>query len=212
MSLRLYLVRHGETTYSQTGGYCGDLDPNLTPAGMEMAEAFAQAYRSVPWAAIYSSPMKRTMATARPLCEAVGMELQLRDGLKEIRYGAWEGKTQAEVEEAYGEDYVRWLTEPAWNPPTGGETAVQIASRASLVVAEIESKYRDGNVILFSHKATIRIILCSLLGIDLGRYRDRIAALAASVSVVKFGELGPLLETLGDRSYLPEHLRSREGT
>ncbi len=51
--------------------------------------------------------------------------------------------------------------------------AVQIASRASLVIAEIQEKYKDGNVVVVSHQATIRIILCSLLGIDLGRYCDR---------------------------------------
>ena len=212
MSLKLHFLRHGETPYSQTGGYCGDLDPDLTPEGLKMAKAFAVAYCDVPWAAVYVSPMKRTIATAQPLCEAIGVEMQLRDGLKEIRYGKWEGQTVDDVKNAFGEDYVRWLTEPAWNPPTGGETAVQIASRASLVIAEIEAKHTDGNVLVVSHKATIRIILCSLLGIDIGRYRDRINALTGSVSVVRFDVHGPMLEILGDRSYMDEALRNRPGT
>ncbi|MBD2773959.1 histidine phosphatase family protein [Iningainema tapete] len=212
MSLRLYLLRHGETFYSRTGGYCGDLDPELTPEGTQMASSFADAYSSIPWTAIYSSPMKRTIATAKPLCDATGMEMQLRDGLKEIRYGEWEDKTQEYVKQHYAEDYIRWLTEPAWNPPTGGETSVQIASRAMLVIAEIEQKHTTGNVLVVSHKATLRIILCSLLGIDLGRYRDRISILAASLSIVKFGEHGPLLEVLGDRRHFPEHLLALEGT
>jgi broad specificity phosphatase PhoE len=63
-----------------------------------------------------------------------------------------------------------------------------------------------------SHKATIRMILCTLLGIDLGQYRNRVSVLAASVSVVKFGQRGPLLEVLGDRHHLPEHLREIPGT
>lgn len=212
MSLRLYLLRHGETTFSQTGGYCGAIDPELTPEGIEMAEAFAKAYSSIPWSAIYVSPMTRTQMTARPLSEATGLEMRLRDGLKEIQYGKWEGQTQDFVRKNYEEDYIHWLTEPAWNPPTGGETAVQIASRSSLVISEIEDAYPSGHVLVVSHKATIRIILCSLLGIDLGRYRDRIAALAASVSIVTFGVHGPLLEVLGDRNYMPAHLRSRPGT
>lgn len=212
MSLRLYLVRHGETPYSKTGGYCGAIDPELTAEGLLMADGLAAAYRSQDWAAAFVSPMKRTIATAKPLCEAVGLEMQFRDGLKEIRYGEWEGKTAEFVREHYAEDYQRWLTEPAWNPPTGGETAVEIASRASLVIAEIQEKYKAGNVLLVSHKATIRIILCSLLGIDLGRYRDRIALLAASVSIVKFDAHGPLLEVLGDRSHLDDRLRALAGT
>lgn len=177
-----------------------------------MAQAFAETYSKLPWEAIYVSPMKRTIATVKPLCDAIGMEMQLRDGLKEINYGKWEDKTVDYVKEHYSEDYVRWLTEPAWNPPTDGETAVQIASRASTVIAEIEEKYTTGNVLVVSHKATLRIILCSLLGIDLGRYRDRINALAASISVVKFDLHGPLLEVLGDRYHLPEELRALTGT
>ncbi|NJP08226.1 MAG: histidine phosphatase family protein [Leptolyngbyaceae cyanobacterium RU_5_1] len=212
MSLRIYLLRHGETEYSRTGGYCGDLDAELTPEGVQMAQAFADTYASVPWQAVYVSPMKRTIATAKPLCDAIGIDMQIRDGLKEIAYGKWEGLTSEYVKQHFADDYIRWLTEPAWNPPTGGETSVQIASRASLVIAEIEEKYQSGNVLVVSHKATIRIILCSLLGIDLGRYRDRINVLAASLSIVKFSEHGPLLEVLGDRYHIPETLRSREGT
>jgi broad specificity phosphatase PhoE len=212
MSLKIYFLRHGETPYSQTGGYCGILDPDLTPEGHAMAAAFARAYQSMPWTALYSSPMKRTLATVRPLCEAIGMEPILREGLKEIHYGEWEDRTQAEVKEHFAEDYVRWLTEPAWNPPTGGETAVQIASRASLVIAEIEQSYPDGNVLVVSHKATIRVLLCSLLGIDLGRYRDRIDMPAASISIVKFDLHGPMLQSLGDRNYMDVALRERPGT
>lgn len=212
MSLKLYFLRHGETIYSQTGGYCGNLDPDLTPEGMLMVEELATAYQSISWQAVFVSPMKRTIATARPLCTAIGLEMQLREGLKEINYGAWEGQTNAYVKEKYREDYVRWLTEPAWNPPTGGETAVEIASRASLVVNEIQRNYTDGNVLIVSHKATIRVILCSLMGIDLGRYRDRIDMPAASISIVEFYEHGPMLKGLGDRSYMSQALRSRFGT
>lgn len=212
MSLQLFLLRHGETTYSQSGGFCGALDPDLTPEGEQMAQDFAETYRHEPWAAIYASPMKRTIATAKPLAEALGVEMRLRPGLKEIRYGAWEGKTQAAVREQYGDDYINWMTEPAWNPPTGGETSVEIANRAMPVVAEIEEEFTEGRVLIVSHKATIRIILCSLLGIDLGRYRDRMAAPAASASIIQFGKYGPLLEAHGDRSHMSAELRARPGT
>ncbi|MDV3349148.1 histidine phosphatase family protein [Leptothoe sp. LEGE 181152] len=212
MSLSIYLLRHGETTHSQTGGYCGALNPELTPAGMEMAQAFADAYGAMDWTAVFTSPMKRTMATAKPLCEALGMTPQLREGLKELQYGAWEDRSQDEVKQLYGPDYNRWMTEPAWNPPTGGETSLQIASRANTVIAEIKETYETGNVLVVSHKATIRIIICSLLGIDLGRYRDRIEMPVASLSVITFGRYGPMLQRLGDRNHLPKALRERAGT
>ncbi len=177
-----------------------------------MAAAFAATYQNEPWQAIYVSPMKRTTATAQPLCQAVGLEMQLRDGLREINYGKWEGQSAEWVRANYLDDYIRWLTEPAWNPPTEGESAVQIASRASLVVAEIQQTHTSGNVLIVSHKATIRIMLCNLLGIDLGRYRDRIDCPAASLSMVRFSDHGPLLQRLGDRSFMEAELRSRPGT
>ncbi|MGZ8152551.1 MAG: histidine phosphatase family protein [Methylovulum sp.] len=212
MSLKIYLLRHGETAYSQRGAYCGALDAELTAEGRQMAQAFAEAYRTIPWTDVYVSPMKRAIATAQPLCDAMSLPMQMRDGLKEIGYGAWEDRELNYVREHYQEDFIRWQTDPVWNPPTNGETAIQIAARALPIITEIESTYKDGNVLVVSHKATIRIILCSLLGIDVGRYRDRINAPAASVSIVKFGVYGPMLDVLGDRSYMPEHLRQRAGT
>lgn len=212
MSLSLYFLRHGETTHSQTGDFCGALDPDLTAAGTEMAQAFADAYGDLKWTAVFASPMKRTVATAEPLCQAANISLQLREGLKEVKYGAWENHTRAHVEGHYHDDYIRWITEPAWNPPTAGETAFQAASRADVVIAEIEETYKDGNVLVVSHKTTLRIILCSLLGIDLGRYRDRIDMPVASLSVITFGRYGPMLQRLGDRYHLPKELRDLAGT
>jgi broad specificity phosphatase PhoE len=212
MSLKLYFLRHGQTACSRANLYCGALDPELTDAGIQMAESFANAYRNTDWTAAFVSPLTRTIATAKPLCDAIGIEMQLREGLKEIKYGKWEGETVETVKQTYQEDYIKWLTEPAWNAPTGGESAVEVASRASLVINEIQQRYSDGNILVVSHKATIRVILCSLLGIDLGRFRDRIAAPVASVSVVKFDVYGPLLERLGDRNHLSEALRNLPGT
>ena len=207
MSLIIYFLRHGETTASRTGGYCGTIDPDLTPAGYEMAEDFADAYKSLPWAAVFSSPLRRAVATAKPLCEAVGIRMQLKEGLKEIAYGQWEGKTPEDIDREFHDDYVRWLTEPGWTAPTEGQRGIDVARRSSLVLEEIEQACPMGNVLVVSHKATTRIMLCSLLGIDVGRFRDRMDMPVASVSIVEFAKHGPLLRVMGDRSYLRESLR-----
>jgi broad specificity phosphatase PhoE len=212
MTLKLYLLRHGETEYSLTGGYCGITDVDLTPEGHKMAQGFADCYKEMAWEAIYCSPMQRTLSTAKPIAEALGIELNVREGLREMDFGAWEGQSTESVQQHYTNDYLRWLTEPAWNPPTEGETGVQVSSRAMPVIAEIQDKHPTGNVLVVSHKTTIRLILCNLLGIDLGRYRDRITALAASLSLVSFDVHGPMLEILGDRYHIPEDLRDRLGT
>jgi len=212
VSVTLYFLRHGQTEFSRENAFCGRLDPQLTTDGVEMAEAFAQFYRSLPWTAIFSSPMQRTMATAQPLCEAVGMQPELWEGLKEINYGKWEGQSVETVSRDYHDDYLRWTADPAWYAPTEGETAREIAARSLLVIEEIKQRYTTGNVLLVSHKATIRIMLCSLLGIDVGRFRFRLGCPVGSVSIVEFGSHGPLLKCLADRLHLDERLRSLPGT
>ena len=212
MALNLYLLRHGETEASRTGGYVGFTEVDLTPEGLAMAEAFAEKYKHLPWQAIFASPLKRTVATATPIAKAVGLNIQLRNGLKEMFFGEWEGLSLEEVKARHDKDYNNWMTEPAWNPPTGGETGMQVASRAAMVIAEIENQFTEGNVLVVSHKTTIRLMLCSLLGIDSGRYRDRINMPVASVSLVRFDKYGPMLLKHGDRTHLPEELESRPGT
>jgi broad specificity phosphatase PhoE len=146
------------------------------------------------------------------LCEAVGLAPQLRDGFKEIAYGQWEGKTPEEVNREFHDEYVSWLADPGWYAPTGGERGVDIARRSSLVLDEIDRTHSSGNVLVVSHKATVRIMLCSLLGIDVGRYRDRLSLPVAALSIVEMTAQGPLLRVLGDRCHLRQSLRLRPGT
>jgi probable phosphoglycerate mutase len=140
------------------------------------------------------------------------MEPQIRSELNEIAYGKWEGLTKAEVAEVYHDDYISWLADPAWHAPTGGELAVTIAGRCLKVIEEVRDHCPDGNVLIVSHKATIRIVLCGLLGIDVGRFRYRLVCPVGSVSRIEFTSEGPLLHTLADRSHFDERLRSLPGT
>lgn len=211
--LRLFLLRHGQTAMSRADVYCGRrLDPPLTPEGTAMAEAFADAYRATPWRAIYSSPLNRALSTAAPLARALALPVEERDDLAELDYGDWDGKTADEVTRNHHVEYERWAADPAWNPPTGGETAVALAQRMTRVVEEIDIAFDDGNVLVVSHKASIRVALCALLGVDVGRFRYRFGCPVGSVSIVEFGTHGPLAATIADRSHLDARLRGLEGT
>lgn len=213
MSLILYFLRHGQTALSREDVFCGSgMDPELTPEGMEMAHAFAKAYRETEWRAIYCSSLRRSITTAQPLSDALGINLERRAELNEIAYGRWEGRTKEQVSKEFQHDYNSWLADPAWHAPTDGEPAVMIANRGLHVIEEIQKQFTNGNVLIVSHKATIRIILCSLLGIDVGLFRYRLGCPVGSVSTVEFTSNGPMLKTLADRSHLTEDLRSLRGT
>ncbi len=213
MALRLYLLRHGQTALSRENVFCGRrLDPSLTADGMAMADAFARVNRDVPWRAIYASPLARARDTAAPLASVLGLSVEVRDGLAEIDYGAWDGKSAAAVDGEFHDEFVRWEADPAWNPPTNGETAIALAQRATGVIEEISAAVDDGNVLVVSHKATIRVLLCNLLGVDVGRFRYRFGCPVGSVSIVEFGEHGPLAAAVADRSHLDARLRGLRGT
>ena len=210
--LRLFLLRHGQTAMSRANVFCGRrLDPELTTEGVAMAESFAVAYGTTPWQAIYASPLARAAATAAPLARTVGLEVRRRDGLAELDYGNWDGMTAESVSRDHHVEYERWAADPAWNPPTGGETAVALAQRMTRVIEEIDAEH-DGNVLVVSHKASIRVALCALLGVDVGRFRYRFGCPVGSVSIVEFGGHGPLAATIAGRSHLDARLRALEGT
>ena len=177
-----------------------------------MADSFAAAYRSVRWTAIYSSPLSRAVVTATPLAEAVGVPIQTRDGFAEIDYGQWDGLTAAQVSERFHVEYERWTADPAWNPPTGGETAVALAQRVTRELERIAALHDDGNVLIVAHKATIRVAICALLGVDVGRFRYRFDCPVGSVTIIEFREHGPFAFAIADRSHLDARQRALEGT
>lgn len=217
VSLRLHLLRHGQTPASRENVFCGrGLDPDLTPDGLAMAAAFANAYHTTPWQAVYAGPLRRTRATARVIVDAWHdvrtLPVVVEDGLAELDYGRWDGRTTEAVDREFHDAYVRWTADPAWNAPTGGETAVTLAQRMLTVVETISRAVAEGDVLVVSHKASIRALLCALLGVDVGRFRYRFGCPVGSLTVVEFGPHGPLALTVADRSHLDARLRALPGT
>lgn len=209
MTLKLYLLRNAETFFCSTGRYCSQDGVPLTERGQQMANYFARSYRDLPWKAVLCSPLNHAIATARPLCEATGLGLECRSELRELAFGAWEGMSPQEVNQHYHDDYIRWLADPAWNSPTGGEKGIRVSRRSSAVLEQIEETYPEGHVLVVSHKATLRIMLCTLLGIDIGRYRDRLAMPVSAVTLVEVSQYGPFVRMLNSCAHLPLPLRPK---
>jgi len=210
--LTLYLVRHGQTDCSLVNRFCGTVDVPLNAAGMAMAAAVADAYASEPWDAIYASPLLRACQTAEPLAQRLGLPLQIAGGLREIAYGAWDGMLEADVVRQQPEAFQAWSADPGRVAPPGGETAHEIAARVVPAIDAIRAGHPDGRVLAVSHKATIRVLVCALLGMDVGLFRKRIASDVGAATVFEFHSTGPLLTALNDVSHLPPELRHAGGT
>jgi len=211
--LTIYLLRHGETTTTVEGRFCGSTDPGLTDGGRTMAEAVAAAYRNVPWAGVYASPMRRVLETLAPLLRETGHASVIEEGFREIDYGTWEGRVVFEMEQEEPELFRYWAEDPGGRGAPGGENAYQVAARAMAAIERIRRLHPEGgNILIGSHKATIRVLLCCFLGIDPRRYRDRLDCPLASVARIRFGTYGPFVELLGDTSHLRSFSAGTSGT
>jgi probable phosphoglycerate mutase len=200
--LTLHLVRHGDTMQAAEGYFAGDIDPPLTDRGLAQAEAVGRVAAHLDLAAVYVSPKKRARQTAEPVLRACELEPIIEDGLREIAYGAWEGRKEIEVKAGDPDAYNAWSQDPALVAPPGGESAFAIAARALPCLVRARHEHPTGHVMFVSHKATIRIIVCALLGVPLGRFRDRVACPPASLTTFEFAERGAMLVRLGDVSHL----------
>src|SRR5579871_1213234 len=200
--LTLHLVRHGDTEASGDGVFCGDLDAPLTSSGLAQADKVGSMAAKIRPDALYVSPKKRARQTAEPASRLLGLEPRVDEGLREIAYGTWEGRKETEIKQSEPDAYRSWVLDPAMHPPPGGESGFSIAARAMATLERIQRECKGGNVLVVSHKATIRVMTCALLGLHIGRFRDRVACPTASRTTFEFGDRGAMLVRIGDTEHL----------
>src|SRR5580658_10782073 len=200
--LTLHLVRHGDTEASGDGVFCGDLDALLTPSGLEQAHRVGALAVKLRPQALYVSPKRRALQTIEPAAQLLALEPTVDDRLREIAYGTWEGKREVDIQKTQTIAYEAWVRDPALHPPPGGEGGFAIAARAIAVLERIQGEHPSGTVLVLSHKATIRVLTCALLGLHIGRFRDKVACPTASLTTFEFGERGAMLVRIGDTTHL----------
>jgi probable phosphoglycerate mutase len=186
VSTRVALVRHGATTLSAEDRFAGSTDVELSETGRAQARALAERLAAEPLAAIYASPLNRTLETATILGAPHGLTPLPRDALREIDHGHWETLTRAEVEARYGAEYAAWETDPFTFAPPGGEAGASVMARALPVLREVVLAHEGGFAAIVSHKATVRLLLCAVLGIDARGYRDRLDQAPACLNLLEF--------------------------
>ncbi|WP_439593032.1 histidine phosphatase family protein [Microbacterium sp.] len=172
--ITLHLVRHGETVWHAENRYAGISDIDLTARGREQARAL------IPWAEsagidlVVSSDLRRAQETARPVAAAVGTELRVDAGLREVDFGRGEGMTRDEMTEAFPDGLAEFLAAPASSPLPGGELGASAADRGLWAILRLSQDVSDDSTMLVvGHTTLIRLMLCRTLGIPLDDYRRR---------------------------------------
>jgi broad specificity phosphatase PhoE len=183
---RVFMVRHGATVVSAEDRFAGTTDVNLSDEGREQTRRLAERLSQEKIAAVYASPLSRTVETAQILAAPHDLEVQTRDGLREISHGHWEQMTRREVEEKFPDEAAEWEKDPYTFAPKGGESGLAVTARALPALIDLVREHPGENILVVSHKATIRLLLSSLLGFDPRRYRDNLDQKPAALNIVDF--------------------------
>jgi broad specificity phosphatase PhoE len=153
--MRLLLIRHGQTI-DNVKGELGTVIPGpiLTELGEEQAAAIPAALAGETIEAIYASNMQRTALTAAPLAAALGLEVPILDGLREISAGEFEARSDKDSVHAYMGTILSWWQDSGARVP-GGESGDEFFGRFTDAIGQA-TKGHEGTVAVFSHGAAIR--------------------------------------------------------
>lgn len=161
MSLRLDLLRHGETELG--GGLRGSLDDALTLKGWEqMRSGVAQ---QGPWDRLISSPLQRCARFAEELGASLGLPVEIERDLRELHFGAWEGQSAAALMKTDADDLGRFWSDPYGFTPPDGEPVEQFAARVLAAVSRLQQRYAGQRVLLISHGGVMKVLLAQARGL-----------------------------------------------
>lgn len=184
MATRVFLVRHGATVLSAEDRFAGSVDAALSDDGRAQARSLGARIASEPLAAVYASPMSRAIETAALVTAGRGFGTASVPELRETDHGHWESRTREEVRAEFPEEYGRWERDPFTFAPSGGETGLQVLARALPAFLAISARHENDSVLVVSHKATIRLVVSALLGVELRGYRDRLDMSPCGLSIL----------------------------
>ncbi|MBC6301449.1 histidine phosphatase family protein [Listeria booriae] len=185
-----YFVRHGKTEWNLARRMQGWGDSPLITEGIEGAIATGEALRDVDFAAVYSSPSKRTIDTTGYILRDRDLQVKTLDGLREMSFGIWEGELFVDILKNYGVEYEMMLENPAHYKAevSKGETYHQVKERTKQAVEQILDEQPEGNILVVSHGMALRILIfVALEGADLQSHREETPHLLnTGITVVEY--------------------------
>lgn len=164
--LELILVRHGETDSNRRRTYLGWTDIELNEMGIQQVQTLRDTIRGTKIDRIYTSPLKRTLQTAKIINENYNLNIECSEGLKERNFGIWDDLTLEEMTKKYPSEYNAWVSDWIKYRIRDGESAIEAYERSAAFVGELVRTNTEGVFMLITHLGAIRFLLAYLL--DLG--------------------------------------------
>jgi probable phosphoglycerate mutase len=188
-----YLIRHAHNDYVDKAIAGWTPGVSLNAEGREQAGRLAWKLLGCGITRLYSSPLERALETAAPIAEALGLKVEVRDALGEIRYGEWTGKRFADLDRD-----PRWRIFNQYRSgtrPPGGETMLEAQVRIAGELECLRARHPDETIAAVSHADIIRAALVHYAGMPIDLYH-RLAIDPASFSIVRLEPGGPRIQAL----------------
>ena len=167
MLTKIFLIRHGETEWNRVGKLQGSSDIRLSPEGLHQAQLLAEHTPFHAVDAVYSSDLVRAVMTAKILADKFNLPIIKERGLRETSFGDWEGRSLKELAKENPNGFENFFTRPDKVQPPNGETFLQSQARIMNALDEIIADNENKNIIIVTHGAAIRLILCAALYIPI---------------------------------------------
>lgn len=183
MTMRLSLIRHGQTEWNAEGRYTGQTDIPLNDVGRAQARQLVEQLKENPPDAIFSSDLKRATETAAIIANRFEVAVHVDRRLREINQGVWEGMHFDEIRKRYAEEFAARIAKPLDVAPPGGESIGQVQKRVLSAVAEIMQKNQGSHVAIVAHGLVLAIIKAHFENYPISRVWDLIPSNAQAESV-----------------------------
>ncbi|PIT74167.1 histidine phosphatase family protein [Limnohabitans sp. G3-2] len=166
---RILAIRHGETAWNVDTRLQGHLDIALNEVGLRQALHLAQSLKGRDAIdAIYASDLSRAHTTAQAIAQAVGQTVVQHPGLRERHFGAFQGRTFAEIEVELPEHAWHWRKRtPDWTPPDGGESLLALRERIVATVDELAARHPGQQIVMVAHGGVLDILYRAATRLDL---------------------------------------------
>jgi probable phosphoglycerate mutase len=149
---RIIAVRHGETAWNVDARIQGQLDIQLNDTGRWQARRVGQALAAEPLTAVYTSDLGRAHETARAIGDVAGISVVAHPGLRERRFGMFEGKTFDEIHQTWPDQAHYWRKRiPDWEPPEGGESLLQLRERVTRTMSDLAGRHPGNQIAVVAH-------------------------------------------------------------
>lgn len=206
---RIFFVRHGQTGWNAAFRYQGQTDIALNEFGLAQAELVARRLKREQIKFVVTSDLCRARVTAEKIAELCEVPLRIEPAFREINFGLWEGQTYDAVRKKWPDLLQKLYDCPDEIVIPGGESFNQVQTRAMAAVERLIKEYQDESIVILSHGATIRTIICDALNLGLNQVWN-LRQDNTAVNMIEYVPERAILSLLNDTHHLFEPIKLEE--